>query len=275
MAEAAGGTGEAAARRSVYPPPRHLTRRLHISLVPDPDDAAVLRCSMPLPPELFHDGRFRLAVVSTMVDMAAGTMSVPLVQPDWTATFDLASHRLGEAEPGSTAAGVCRLVRAGKNMVVSETTVHAGDTPIVYAETTFSRLPRRGDTPASAPPGAPSHLGSGEEPIAAPLAELIGFEAVGPGSVQFDLSPMIRNSTGSVQGGAAQMAMEEAALTLAGPGSVVDFLHVYYLSAAKVGPYRATAVPLRTLPQSITGRVELRDTGNDRVLAQGTFVTGR
>lgn len=272
---AEGGTATRKKRSHVYPPPGHLTRKLHISLLPDRDDPGLLRCSMPLPPEVFVDGRFRLAVVGIMVDMAAGTMGVRAVHPDWTATFDLASHRIGEAEPGTTAIGECRLVRAGKNTVISETLVHAGETPIVYAETTFSRLPRRDDNPPAMPLDTPRILGDGEEPLSGPIGEVVGFEAQGAGSIGFELSPLIRNSFGSIQGGVTGVAMEQAALTLAGPGATVDFMHVYYLSAAKIGPYRATAVPLRTQPHGIAGRVDLRDTGNDRVLAQGTFLTGR
>jgi acyl-coenzyme A thioesterase PaaI-like protein len=258
-----------------YPPPGHLLRRLGISLLPDGHDETVMYSSMPLTPELFVGEHVRLAVVATMVDMAAGTMAVGVVQPDWTATFDLASHRIGDAEPGSKADGVTRLVRAGKNTVISESTVTAGGRPIVYAETTFSRLPHRPGTAASSAMTQPRHLGEGEEPIPCPLAELIGFRRHGPGAVDFDLQPLIRNSTGSIQGGVSGMALEQAALDVAGPGAGVDFLHVYYLSAARLGPYRAIATPLRTAEYGVTGRAELRDHGNGKLLAQGTFVTGR
>lgn len=258
-----------------YPPPGHLLRRLGISLVPDAHDATVLYSSVPLPPQVFVDGHFRLSVVAAMVDMAAGTMSVQLTLPDWTATFDMASHRLGEAEPGTVADAVTRLVRAGKNLVVCETTVTASGHPIVYAETTFSRLPHREGAPVATGFDKPKYLGVGEEPLPASLSEVIGFRPGSAGVVEFDLQRFIRNSTGSIQGGVSQMAMEEAALNLAGPGSTLDFLHVYYLAAAKVGPYQAVAIPLRTEAHGVTGRVEVRDSGNERALAQGTFVTGR
>ena len=255
-----------------YPPPGHLLRRLAISVLPDAADRQVLYSSIPLVPELFVDGRFRLSVIATMVDMAAGTMSVGITQPDWTATFDMATHRVGEAEPGAMADGVTRLVRSGKNIVVSETTVSAGGHTIAYAETTFSRLPHRDGTPAAVAVDQPKHYGRGELPLPAPLAEVIGFRRQQPGVVELDLQPLIRNSTGSIQGGVSAMAMEEAALHLAGPGSTLDFLHVYYLSADRTGPYHATATGLRTIPSGTTGRVELR--GAERTVAQGTFITG-
>lgn len=260
-------------RAKEYPPPGHLIRRLDISLVPDQHDTSVMYTSMPLTPQLFVDGRFRLAAVAIMVDMAAGSMAVRSVTPDWTATFDMASHRTGEAEPNTKADGVTRLVRAGKNIVVSETTVTVHGAPIVYAETTFSRLPHREGTPASVPVDTPRYLGMGEEPIPGPLAEVIGFGRVREGQIGFELTDLIRNSTGSVQGGVSGVAMEEAALSLEGAGTALEFLHVYYLAASKGGPYRATAQALRHTNHGVTGRVELKDLHNDRMLCQGTFLS--
>lgn len=255
-----------------YPPSGHVLRRLHISLIPDDADTGVLYSSMPLVPELFVDGRFRLSAIATQVDMASGVMSVGITQPDWTATFDMATHRVGEAEPGSVADGVTRLVRAGKNTIVSETTVSSGGHVIAYVETTYSRLPHREGTPAAVGVDQPRHFGQGEEPLDAPLAEMIGFRRGAPGVVEFDLIPLIRNSTGSIQGGVSAMAAEEAALHLAGPGSALDFLHLYYLAADRAGPYRSSATALRSTAVGTTGRVELG--GRERIVVQGTFIAG-
>ena len=76
---------------------------------------------------------------------------------------------------GRAVDGVTRLVRSGKNIVVSETTVSAGGHTIAYAETTFSRLPHRDGTPAAVAVDQPKHYGRGELPLPAPLAEVIGF----------------------------------------------------------------------------------------------------
>ena len=256
-----------------YPPSGHVLRRLYISLIPDEHETGVLYSSMPLRPGLFLDGHFRLSAIATMVDMAAGVMSVGITQPDWTATFDMATHRIGEAEPGSLAEGVTRLVRAGKNIVVSETTVSSGGRPIAYVETTYSRLPWREGTLAAVGMDQPRHFGEGEEPFTAPLADTIGFQRAEPGIVEFDLTPLIRNSTGSIQGGVSAMAAEEAALHLAGPSSSLEFLHLYYLAADRSGPYRSTATALRDTPHGTTGRVKL--SGSERVVVQGTFVATR
>lgn len=258
--------------KRVYPHPGHITRRLHISLMPDADDEQIIRTAMPLTPALFVDDRFRLAAVGIMVDLAAGSLGVRAVAPDWTATFDQSCHRLGETEPGAIAEGVTRLVRAGRNTVVSETEVTAGGVPIVYGETTFQRLPRRDDNPGGAGLTTVRHLGKGEDPLEAPLAEVIGFRRVGEGAVELDLSDLVRNSFDSIQGGVTGVAMEQAALDLAGPGAALEFLHIYFLSAAKVGPYRATVTPLARTGHRLTGRVELSDVGNDRLVAQGSCV---
>ncbi len=256
-----------------YPPPGHVLRRLYISLVPDEREPGVLYSSMPLTAELFVDGRYRLSAIATMVDMAAGVMSVGITQPDWTATFDMATHRVGEAEPASTAEGVTRLVRAGKNIVVSETTVSSGGQVIAYVETTYSRLPWREGTLAAVGVDQPRHFGEGEEPLSAPLAETIGFFRGAPGVVEFDLRPLIRNSTGSIQGGVSAMATEAAALPLAGPGSSLQLLHLYYLAADRSGPYRSTATALQLTDRTATGRVHL--SGQERVVVQGTFIAAR
>ncbi len=261
--------------RVVYPHPGHITRRLHISLMPDADDPHLIRTALPLTPALFLEGRFRLAAVGIMVDLAAGSLGVQAVAPDWTATFDQSIHRLGEPEPGTTAEGVTRLVRAGKNTVVSETQVTVGAMPILYGETTFQRLPRRDDNPGGRALSTVRHLGKGEQPLEGPLAEVIGFRKVREGSVELDLSDLVRNSFGTIQGGVTGVAMEQAALDLAGPGSALEFLHIYFLSAAKVGPYRASASALARTGTRMTGRVELCDVGNDRLVAQGSCVTDR
>ncbi|MFN0029157.1 MAG: hypothetical protein ACKV2O_18525 [Acidimicrobiales bacterium] len=148
-------------------------------------------------------------------------------------------------------------------------------TPIVYGETTFQRLPRRDDNPGGAALTTVRHLGKGEEPLEAPLADVIGFRKVDEGRVELDLSDLVRNSFDTIQGGVTGVAMEQAALDLAGAGTALEFLHIYFLSAAKVGPYRASASALATTPTRMTGRVELTDVGNERLVAQGSCVADR
>lgn len=166
-------------------------------------------------------------------------------------------------------------MRAGRNTVVSETHVSAGGVPILYGETTFQRLPRRDDNPGGAALTTVRHLGKGEEPLEAPLADVIGFRRVGEGSVELDLSDLVRNSFDSIQGGVTGVALEQATLDLAGPGAALEFLHIYFLSAAKVGPYRASVTPLARTETRLTGRVELCDVGNERLVAQGSCVAAR
>ena len=67
--------------------------------------------------------------------------------------------------------------------------------------------------------------------------------------------------------------MGESGHQLEGAGTALEFLHVYYLAASKGGPYRATAHALRHTIHGVTGRVELKDLHNDRMLCQGTFLS--
>jgi len=265
----------------IYPPPGHLLRQLGITL--DRREVDRLTSTMPVPAEICDaSGEARLAVIGVMVDMAAGTLTVRQVEPDWTATFDLAIHRIADAPAGSTLHAVSQGVRAGRNSVVSETTVDADGEPVAYAEVTFSRLPRRGDTPVTVVADVVDY-GKGEAAIAEPVADVVGFERRSPGVVEFGLRETIRNSFGSVQGGVVAVSLEDAAIYLAAStpdpatgvpmvGPRLGFLHVYYLGAAKGGPFRSTATVLRHQPSSSTARVELLDVGGDRLMAQGTAI---
>lgn len=253
-----------------YPPPGHILRRLGIAL--DPSDPEALCATMPLRSSLFLDEHVRLGGLAVLVDLTSGSLAVRSVRPDWTATFDLAIHRTGTAEPGMLAHSATRLVRAGKNTVVSETTVTAGSAPLAYAEVAFSRLPRREDTVTTPPKESARDLGRDEVPLEHAVGQMIGFVETAPGTVTVPLTPLVRNSFGSLQGGVVAMSLEEAALSLA--GGCVSFLHLYYLTPAKVGPYVARATPLsRSASGAVKGRAELADEGSGRMLAQGTFVT--
>jgi acyl-coenzyme A thioesterase PaaI-like protein len=218
------------------------------------------------------DGHARLAVIGTMVDLAAGVMAVRSTAPDWTATFELTIHHVAPAPPGAMLAGNCRLVRGGRNTVISETLVEADGVPCAYSEVTYIRFPRPVNARAATPGGGVVDYRTTEPPLALPIGELIGFRPDGPGQVSFDLSDPIRNSFGSIQGGMSAVALEEAALSTRPAATIASFLHVYYVSPAKVGPYVARANPLREVTGGTTCRVDLRDAGADRVLVQGTAV---
>jgi acyl-coenzyme A thioesterase PaaI-like protein len=259
-----------------YPPPGHVLRMLGIALdqtAQGEAGASEVGVSMPVTPAICGaDGNARLAVIGTMVDLAAGVMAVRSTAPDWTATFELTIHHIAPAPPGTMLAGRCRLVRGGRNTVVSETLVEADGEPCAYSEVTYIRFPRPVDARAATPGTGVVDYRQTEPPLAVPIDELIGFRADAAGQVGFDLSAPIRNSFGSIQGGMSAVALEQAALSTRSADAIGTFLHVYYVSPAKVGPYVARATPLRSVAGGTTCRVELRDAGADRVLVQGTAI---
>lgn len=254
----------------VYPPPGHILRKLGIAL--DPSVEGEVAVSMPVTPHIAGSGGTALlGAVGTMVDLAAGLIAVRSTAPDWTATFELAIHHVAPAPVGSQLSGTCRLVRGGRNTIISETLVKADGEDVAYSEVTYIRFPTPPDRPGATPPGPVDYRDS-EPPLDIALVDLIGFRPEAAGTVSFDLSAPIRNSFGSIQGGMSAVALEQAALSARAPGAIATFLHVYFLSPAKTGPFHATARVLRDGPSGSTSRVELRDVGADRVLVQGTAI---
>lgn len=252
-----------------YPPPGHILRKLGIAL--DPSNPGEVAMSMPVTEYVTGpDGSAALGAIATMADLAAGVIAVREVAPDWTATFELTIHHLAPAPVGTMLEGVCRTVRAGRHTVVSESNISAEGTPVAYSEITYIRFPRPPEGAGTTPPGKVNYRES-EPPLDTHLTDLIGFRAGEPGIATFDLSNPIRNSFGTIQGGMTAVALEHAALSTR-PGRVATFLHVYYLAAAKSGPYQARAVVHRDAYHAATCRVDLTDIGHDRLVAQGTAI---
>lgn len=224
-------------------------------------------------------GALRLGALSILADYVAGFSSLHTVRPDWPVTHDMAIHMTRPCPPAGELEAECRLVRAGRNNVVSETSIVSPTVgEVARAFVTFTRLPRRNDTPA-APPITRVNLTEALE-VEAPRARIedaCGFRFEPGGDrpyVEFDHSPFVENSVGAIQGGVVSLALERAAawaaeLALGRPCSSRD-LHIHYLALGRNGPFHARAEVLRVAEDSITSRVSLHDTGNDdRLLALG------
>lgn len=245
---------------------------------------------MPALPDLCDDGGgIRLGAICLLADYAAGITALASVTPDWPVTHDLAVHLMRPAPPEGELEATCEVVRAGRNNVISETSVVSpvvGEVARVFV--TFTRLPRRDDTP-TARPGGLTNLAedlSIERPRV-PLDDAVGFRrGVGPidvsgngpndgqAIVEFDHNPFIVNSLGAIQGGVIGLALERAA-SWAGERSLgvrcrTTDLHLHYLALGRSGPFQARAEVLRSDDAVVTSRIALVDTGDDdRLLAIG------
>ncbi len=232
-------------------------------------------------------GTIRLGAIALLTDFAAGSTAIQTVSPDWTVTHDMALHMIRPAPPEGELEATCRVTRAGKNSVTSESTVvspSVGEVARVFV--TFTRLPRRGDTPKQA---GMARINLAEPDVArprAPLEEAVGFRLetgldsneAQPTStsryVEFDHTPFIVNSLGAIQGGVVALALERAASWAAegslGPEVRTTDLHLHYLALGRKGPFQARTEVFRVDNGAVVSRLSLHDTGDDdRLLALG------
>ena len=255
-----------------YPGPGHILRYVRLALDCSADEQTEgLVAALP---DLCDDGgAVRLGVISMLADFAAGSASVRKVAPDWTVTHDMALHMTKPVPAGDELSCTCKIIRAGKNSVFSETSILASDgTEAARAYVTFTRLvSREGSVKSSFTKHV--NLAEASEMPRIPLDTAVGYRFL-PGAVEFDHTPFIINSLGAIQGGVIALTMERAASWAARgvfgqPARTTD-LHLHYLALGKQGPFQARTEPLRRTANSLTSRIELVDTGDtDRLLAQG------
>lgn len=264
-----------------YPPPGHYLRHLRLRL--DPGQQGTVAASLPVLDDLCdHTGALRLGVVATLADFALGVLSTHAASPSWVATHDLGAQLLGRPRgPEVTATG--RIVRAGRNTIVSELVVvdgSEGREVVAAATTTYSRLERAVPSGPSAPLQKVVDLAEGDEARRAPLDRYLGFDvSVEAGELRFDHLPHLRNSTGAIQGGVIALAMEWLAAEMAGravgrpgPGRATQ-LQVFFLAGGRTPPFLVRDQVLGhgegPLGESLH-RLELVEEPTGRLLAVGT-----
>lgn len=261
-----------------YPASGHILRYARLAVdATDPEHTEGL---MPALGDMTDaSGGIRLGAISLLADYVAGVSALRTVTPDWTVTHDMALHLTGVAPPEGELEALCTITRAGRNNVVSETSITSPVTgEVARAFVTFTRLPRRDDTPSAS---SSAVVNLAEDPdVERPrtgLDEAIGFRLRHDGDdihAEFDHTPFVVNSVGAIQGGVVSLAMERAASwageAITGRPHHTTDLHLHYLALGKDGPFQARAEILRSSAGSVVSRVALVDSGNDdRVLALG------
>ncbi len=269
------------ARRNVYPPQNHILRHLRLSHQMTPDGS--LTATMPIlddladaPPQ--SGGWLRLGAVATLVDSVAGHHAVLAVTPDWSATLHLSTVLAARAE-GDAVTARCEALRIGRNQVVTETTVtDERGIEIARATCTYARLPRREDTPvvnSTAQQRVVDYREDHELDPRPPLEEYLRISPV-PGEPRIEL-PMherIRNSFGSLQGGASIMVAEVMSTHLAdltdkrqrsgnGRRSRCLSADMHYLAPARGGPFRVDGEILAVTPHAVVSRTRIHETAAD------------
>ncbi len=265
-----------------YPPDIHILRDLRVSLEFQGQGRAVIRA--PVVPEIRTlDGSLQVGAVATMIDVLGGALTVRAVHPDWIATASLSVHMAGQpASDTIVAAG--EVIRAGRTMVIIDVDIRektndpAGPSKSIgTAMMTFSRLPRREDTPAlKLDMDVPETFDFGIEGcgLKRPYRDAAGVRVLdeGAGIVELEMKEYVRNSVRVLQGGMiavlADTAGELAAGAAAGKPMATKDLAIQYLSQGKKGPFRTRVRVLRTTDDTALTRVEVIDRGmEDRLIA--------
>jgi uncharacterized protein (TIGR00369 family) len=265
-----------------YPPHNHILRDLRISLEFEGKGRAVIRA--PVVPEICtQDGSLQIGAVATLIDVLGGALTVRAVHPDWIATASLSVHLTGNPTPDRVAA-VGSVIRAGRTMAIIDADIReeaespAGSTrSIGAAMMTFSRLPRREDTPALKldmdTPGTFDFAAEGAG-LNQSYRDAAGVRVLdaGAGVAELEMKDYVRNSMGVLQGGMiatlADIAGEVAARAATDKALTTRDLAIHYLSQGKQGPFRTRTRVLRTTDDTALTRVELIDRGvEDRVIA--------
>ena len=214
-----------------YPPQNHILRHLRLSHQMAGD--GTLTANMPVLDDLAdrplaEGGWLRLGALATLVDSVAGHHAVLVVTPDWSATLHLST---------------VLAARATGEVVTDE----AG-TEIARSTCTYARLPRRDDTPvvdSTARENTVDYREDDELDPRPPLDDYLRITPV-PGEPRIEL-PMhnrIRNSFGSLQGGASIVVAEVMANHLAGLAAGGErrarcvFADMHYLAPGRGGPFR-------------------------------------
>jgi uncharacterized protein (TIGR00369 family) len=265
-----------------YPPQDHILRDLGVRLEFQSKERAVVHA--PLVPEICRkDGALQVGAAATLIDVLGGALTARAVHPDWIATAGLSLHMT--ACPSSdlvSAAG--EVIRAGRTMVVIDVDIreHA-DNPEVptrsigTAMMTFSRLPRREDTPAfQLDTGTPETFdfateGSG---LDRPYRDAAGVRVLDEraGVAEIEMKNYVRNSVGVLQGGMiavlADVAGEISARSAVHKPLTTRDLGIHYLSQGKRGPFQTRARVVCTTDDTALSRVEVIDRGReDRLIA--------
>jgi uncharacterized protein (TIGR00369 family) len=265
-----------------YPPHHHILRDLRVCLEFRGHGRAVVRA--PVVPEICtEDGDLQIGAVATLIDVLGGALTVRAVHPDWIATASLSVHLTGRpGSDGIAAAG--EVIRAGRTMAIINVDIQeAGGDPYVPPGSigtgmmTFSRLPRREDTPALQldmdRPGTFDFATEGSG-LKRSYRDAAGVRVLdeGSGVAEIEMKDYVRNSVQVLQGGMIAVLADVAGETAAGAVSArrmtTKDVAIQYLSQGKRGPFRTRARVVRMTDDTALTRVEVIDRGmEDRLIA--------
>ena len=222
-------------------------------------------------PEVTHHGMVRISVLSFLVDASAGIV-VDDAMDEWALTSDMSVRMRPRPAPKRVDAAAT-ILRRGRRSTTStvELTTDGGE-PIAVGAIGFVKIARRESDPPKPrmSPEAAASIFSGVGALDRPLREEAGIEVIDAsmGEVRMEVTPVLRNPAGTLQGAMvallAEAATEDFVSTRFDAPAIVTDLDLRYLAQAKVGPLQTRCRALGTGPDAPV-QVELIDTSADRI----------
>ncbi|HUN31517.1 MAG TPA: hotdog domain-containing protein [Trebonia sp.] len=236
---------------------RHMLTELHFNVRPELAESGQLTGEAELTPFMHVPGtaNLRTSILVMWADMLGGILSLVALRPAVPVTLELDIHLYHPAPADGRLTAVGRTVKAGRSVhVVESQFMEASGRVFAFSTGSFMASP---NTSLTAPSGRTSMRWVTDAPaLAMPLGERAGLSCLERGVAQLPMTDEGLNSSNTMHGGLIGMVAEEAALSLAPPGSTLSSLGIRYLSPVRSGPAVATAAGAGGLY-----RAEIRDVG--------------
>jgi len=268
-----------------YPPEDHILRDLAIAVETEDTSQAVISA----PVSIYvcaQNGVLYAGVLATLTDVVGGILAVRAIMPDWLSTAHMSLMTTRNIRSGHVS-GHGRLIRCGRTSVVvgvdvyNETERSAGTPePAGMAMITYSRLSGNGKTLPQRSDGHGHHatcFSLGITPLAQALVEKAGIEIIDSagGRLRINMTPYVRNSLNSLQGGVIAFLAD-----LAGPLALsadhgnswqTRDLTIHYMTPGIKGPFETAAVTIRSDSHNALMRIEVLDRGDENRLMAVIF----
>jgi uncharacterized protein (TIGR00369 family) len=214
------------------------------------------------------DGAVRTGALLTFIDNVGGICGGLAALPDgWVVSTNLAARVVGPARVGPVRIDAS-VLRRGRHSVVTAVQVRDGGADDVLVAdgvlTSAILVPENGPPQWERPVELDNGAFEGDHETPG-LEDWLRVRAVNADTLEIDLADELRNPWGILHGGVVASLVDLAAAH-ATHGRTADVV-LHFLAPNRVGPVRATAAVLGTRSDGHVCRVEIRDTGADRVTA--------
>jgi uncharacterized protein (TIGR00369 family) len=221
------------------------------------------------------DGAVRTGALLTFIDNVGGICGGLAALPDgWVVSTNLAGRVVGAARVGPLRIDATVLRRGRNNVVTAVQIRDEGEGNGLVADgvlTSAILVPENGPPHWERPLVLDAGAFDGDDD-APGLEDWLGVGAVDERTLEIALADELRNPWGILHGGVVASLVDLTAAHATGARTTDVVLH--FLAPNRVGPVRAQAMVLGARSDGQVCRIEVRDTGADRVTAVA-IATGR